>query len=100
MKKYLYTILITFLMLVIEIKTINSELLGVAMLFGGIVTIGCFIVIDLATWVENREISETEKYLGEKTTLDLEIEALQNRYEKLTEQIEKSIKKKKKKKGA
>lgn len=96
MKKYLYTILITFLMLIIEIKTINSDLLGMAMLFGGIVTIGCFIVVDLATWVENREISETEKYLEKKDKLDLEMEALQSRYEKLTEQIEKAIKKKKK----
>ena len=61
---------------------------------------GFLIVVDLATWVENRGISETEKYLEKKNTRDLEAEALQSRYEKLTEQIEKAIKKKKKKKGA
>ena len=98
MKKYLYTILITFLVMVFTID--SPFLLGHLAFIGGVAVIGFLIVVDLATWVENREISETEKYLGEKTTLDLEIEALQSRYEKLTEQIEKSIKKKKKKKGA
>ena len=83
MKKYLYTILITFLVMVFTID--SPFLLGHLAFIGGIVTIGCFIVIDLATWVENREISETEKYLGEKTTLDLEMEAVQCRSVRVTE---------------
>ena len=98
MKKYLYTILITFLVMVFTID--SPFLLGHLVFIGGVAVMGFLIVVDLATWVENRGISETEKYLEKKNTLDLEAEALQSRYEKLTEQIEKAIKKKKKKKGA
>jgi len=93
MKKYLYTILITFLVIVL---TINSKLLGPLVLISGVAVMGFFGVVDLANWVENREISETEKYLEKKDKLDLEMEALQSRYEKLTEQIENATKKKKK----